>query len=134
MMVLKDDSTTFSQRIKKQKALKRFEERLRLMETNWDEFCLLVTNITRKPGFSEHKTIKLFASNPDAKISMYLFADDSSVFQFPGALHQCELAAREAGNKEKELLYNKKATDAAASISRIFQRTLSEFRLRKAPT
>ena len=54
MMVLKDDSTTFSQRIKRQKALKRFEEKVKLMETNWDEFCLLV-NIIKIPGFCEHE-------------------------------------------------------------------------------
>ena len=42
MTVLKDDSTIFSQRIKKQKALKKFEEKVKLMEANWDEFCLLV--------------------------------------------------------------------------------------------
>ena len=44
------------------------------------------------------------------------------------------MAAQEAGNREKELLYNKKATDAAANIGRIFERTLSEFRMRKITT
>ena len=65
--------------------------------------------------------------------SIYICAKNSNKFQFPGALHQCELAARDAGNREKEVMYKKKASDAAASISRIFERTLSEFRLRKAP-
>ena len=42
MMVLRDDSTVFSPRIKKQKALKKLEDKVALMEASWEEFCLLV--------------------------------------------------------------------------------------------
>ena len=58
------------------------------------------------------------------------WAKDSKIFQFPGALHQCELAAREAGNREKEVMYKKKATDAAASISRIIESLEYRYRYR----
>ena len=52
--------------------------------------------------------------------------------QFPGAYHQCELAAREAGKIEKEVLYKRKASEAAAAISQIFEKTLLD--LRNDPT
>ena len=52
--------------------------------------------------------------------------------QFPGAYHQCELAAREAGKRQKEVLYKRKATEAAAAISEIFEKTLLD--LRNDPT
>ena len=108
-MVLKDDSTTFSQRIKKQKALKKFEEKVKLMETNCDEFCLLV-NLIKIPGSYDQN---YFAPNPILSIKIIYANAENSIcfvvrefsFQFPGALHQCELAAREAGNREKEVMY-----------------------------
>ena len=106
-MVLKDDSTTFSQRIKKQKALKKFEEKVKLMETNCDEFCLLVNLASMIIG------TKYFAPNPFLSINIIYANAENPIFfvvkeisfQFPGALHQCELAAREAGNREKEVMY-----------------------------
>ena len=108
-MVLKDDSTTFSQRIKKQKALKKFEEKVKLMETNCDEFCLLV-NLIKIPCSHDQK---YFAPNPILSIKIIYANAENSIcfvakefsFQLPGALHQCELAAREAGNREKEVMY-----------------------------
>ena len=71
MTVLKDDSTIFSQRIKKQKALKKFEQKVKLMETNWDEFCLLV-NLFKKMllfvntriSFYRVLCFKFFFNNP----------------------------------------------------------------------
>ena len=54
MMLLKEDSPTFSERIRKQKDLKKFEQKVKLMETNWDEFCLLV-NLIGLPRFCELK-------------------------------------------------------------------------------
>ena len=71
MMVLKDDSTIFSQRIKKQKALKKFEEKVKLMETNWDEFCLLVNLVNKmflfvytRISFYRVLLFKFFFNNP----------------------------------------------------------------------
>ena len=34
----------------------------------------------------------------------------------------CEVMAREAGKKEKQAMYNKKSLEAAAAVSKIFER------------
>ena len=81
MMVLKDDSTIFSQRIKKQKALKKFEEKVKLMETNWDEFCLLVNLIRHWVSVSTNSIIiEYFASNSSSKIKVSLHANRSNFY------------------------------------------------------
>ena len=113
-MVLRDDSTVFSPRIKKQKALKKLEDKVALMEASWEEFCLLV---------------KLFVDLHRKKTKNTFMR---KYIQFPGAYHQCELAAREAGKREKEVLYKRKAFEAAAAISEIFEKTLLD--LRNDPT
>ena len=61
MMVLRDDSTVFSPRIKKQKALKKLEDKVALMEASWEEFCLLVklfVDLHKKKTFSVFLSIQ----------------------------------------------------------------------------
>ena len=52
--------------------------------------------------------------------------------QFPGAYYQCEMAAQKAGNRKKEMAYKRKATEAAASICKIFEALLEEEMLRNS--
>ena len=52
--------------------------------------------------------------------------------QFPGAYYQCEMAAQKAGNRMKEMAYKRKATEAAASICKIFEALLEEEMLRNS--
>ena len=107
-ILTRDDSPIFSQRIKRRKDLKRLEEKVMLMDTKWDEFCLLVC----------------FKSSVDSLSNFSL--------QFPDAYYQCEMAAQKAGNRKKEMVYKRKATEASASISRIFETLLEEEMLRNS--
>ena len=52
--------------------------------------------------------------------------------QFPGAYYQCEMAAQKAGNRKKEMVYKRKATEAAASICKIFEALVKEEMLRNS--
>ena len=107
-ILTRDDSPIFSQRIKRRKDLKRLEEKVMLMDTRWDEFCLLVC-----------------IKNSGASLS-------NVSPQFPDAYYQCEMAAKKAGNRKKEMVYKRKATEAAASISGIFKTLLEEEMLRNS--
>ena len=40
----------------------------------------------------------------------------------PEAYRHCEVAAGQAGQKQKEVMYRKKSLEAAAAISKIFKR------------
>ena len=40
----------------------------------------------------------------------------------PEAYRHCEVAAGQAGEKQKEVMYGKKSLEAAAAISKIFER------------
>ena len=40
----------------------------------------------------------------------------------PEAYRHCEVAAGQAGQKQKEVMYSKKSLEAAAAISKIFER------------
>ena len=48
------------------------------------------------------------------------------------AYSHCEVAAREAGQKQKEAMYKKKSLEAAAAISKIWERSMVKDKQEKA--
>ena len=83
--------------------LEKLEQNVELMEKHWREFCM---------------EVQPFKS--------YLGSKTSLVFQFPKVYYRCELAAIEAGEKEKAQLYRKKSLEAAGAISKNYQRIMLE--------
>ena len=54
------------------------------------------------------------------------------IVQIPLAYSHCEVVAREAGQKQKEAMYKKKSLEAAAAISKIWERSMVKDKQEKA--
>ena len=87
-------------------AMKRMEQRVELMEKNLDKFSNQVAGLISE----------IFKTPINIKHMIAFFT------QMSDAYGKCEVAAREAGMERTEEMYREKSLEAAAAISKIYER------------